>query len=135
MNGEYKEKLPSGKGELIVSNNSWRIEYYFPGPDYRYTGTWLKITGDLIDKYIEAFEKNWEKYKSLKETISSLKGEMKIEGEMKMTIYVGGHFDGVCIESYHMPLKTEEEIKTVIADYFWAKQRGPEVVNIMNQLK
>ena len=33
--GEYKEKLPTG-GELKINQDSWRIYYYFPGPDMRY---------------------------------------------------------------------------------------------------
>ena len=38
--GQYQEGLKSG-GQLIVTERDWYIEYYFPGPDLRYNGTFL----------------------------------------------------------------------------------------------
>lgn len=38
--GKYVETLSSG-GELVVTESSWEISYYFPGPDLRYRGTFF----------------------------------------------------------------------------------------------
>lgn len=63
--GEYKENLPSG-GELVVTPDSWCISYYFPGPDMRYNGTFLRIPSTKVDKYIRAWKNNFEEYMKLK---------------------------------------------------------------------
>ena len=60
MNGEYSEKLTSG-GELKVSVNSWHILYYFSGPDLRYNGTFVRVDGKDVDRYIDAWENNFNK--------------------------------------------------------------------------
>lgn len=36
--GIYEEPLPCG-GKLKVSKTSWKISYYFQGPDFRYNGS------------------------------------------------------------------------------------------------
>ena len=52
--GEYREPLLSG-GELIVTDSSWCIKYYFPGPDLRYNGTFVTIDASKVDEYIAAW--------------------------------------------------------------------------------
>ena len=42
MSGSYEEKLKTG-GKLIVKNDNWYIQYYFPGPDLRYNGKFLNV--------------------------------------------------------------------------------------------
>lgn len=135
MKGEYKEKLPGGNGELIVSEDSWKIRYYFPGIDLRHNGTFLNISQYQVDNYIDAFKNNWQKYKALKESPLSSSGEVRVAGEMNMVIHAGGHFDGVCILSYHMPLKTEEEINAVIEDYNWAAKRATNIMELLKQIE
>ena len=134
MIGEYKEKLPSGSGELIVSSGSWNIQYYFPGIDSRYNGTFIRIKREAIDNYINAFKNNWIMYNSVKEKTANLGGEIKLKGEMDMTINIGGHHDGVCIQSYHMPLNTEEKINKIISDYCWAKERAEIILVVLKEL-
>ncbi|RGS43642.1 hypothetical protein DWX94_03475 [Coprococcus eutactus] len=47
-----REKLRSG-GELVICGGDVRIEYFFPGPDRRYGGSRLMISGRDIPEYIE----------------------------------------------------------------------------------
>ena len=51
-----------------------------------------------------------------------------------MNIYIGGHFDGVCIESYQMPLKTESQIEQIITAFSWAKEKGPTIMNFLKSI-
>ena len=53
MSGSYEEKLKTG-GKLIVKNDNWYIQYYFPGPDLRYNGKFLSLDGNCIDNYISS---------------------------------------------------------------------------------
>jgi hypothetical protein len=48
LDGEYSEKLRTG-GDLKVTANSWKISYYFPGPDGRYNGTFVYVNDKDID--------------------------------------------------------------------------------------
>ncbi|MDG1252277.1 MAG: hypothetical protein P8N56_01215 [Schleiferiaceae bacterium] len=134
MNGEYKEGLPFGQGELIVSKNSHRIQFYFPGPDLRYNGTFLKISSSEIDSYIDAYQENWKKFEEMKVVQKQLDGELNAYGKLNMIINVGGWHSGVCIHSYHMPLKSEKEIKSIIDSLCWAQKRGPEIKSFLKSL-
>jgi hypothetical protein len=54
--GEYIEQMPFG-GRLKVTRDSWHIEYYFPGPDLRYSGQFKVVPGatlTLISMHFEA---------------------------------------------------------------------------------
>ena len=64
MSGSYEEKLKTG-GKLIVKNDNWYIQYYFPGPDLRYNGKFLSLDGNCIDNYISSWKENFEKCKKL----------------------------------------------------------------------
>lgn len=133
MTGEYSEELPISGGRLIVTKNSYKINFYFPGPDLRYNGTWLDIQSNRLDSYIKAYKTNWEtyiKFKSLK-----LPGEMKQDGAENMSIYIGGYFDGVCITSYHLPITTEEKLNSVISEFEFAKLRGKEIQEFLKTMK
>ena len=99
--GVYEEKLPCG-GSLKVTKSSWLIEYYFSGPDMRYSGTLFTIHQREINNFIVAFKANWDKYCQLKNTIPK-GGEFTTEGQQGMQIRVGGYWDGVSIQGYHMP--------------------------------
>ena len=68
MSGSYEEKLKTG-GKLIVKNDNWYIQYYFPGPDLRYNGKFLSLDGNCIDNYISSWKENFEKCKKLEKEI------------------------------------------------------------------
>ncbi len=129
MNGEYKEQLPFGVGDLIVTKEKYYIEFYFLGPDLRYNGTLIRIEKNEIDEYIEAFKKNWEKYLELDAMRSILGNNFSTVGLLKMDIRVGDLFNGVFISSYHLPLRSEFDVKSIVESLCWAKQKGPEIMN------
>lgn len=131
MNGQYSEKLSSG-GELVISTQSWYIKYYFSGPDLRYNGTFVTINGNEIDKYIQAWKNNFDKYLLLKETIPK-GGKFDTAGEMGMSIRIGWS-EGVCLKSYHMPISSEAKLQQVISDYKYAKKRALKLQEILNNL-
>ncbi len=131
MNGEYKEKLPFGQGDLIVTKNSYRIQFYFPGPDFRYNGTFFTINAKEIDSYVIAYRNNWKKYVELTEIKSKLGNEFSISGEMGMKISVGGIYDGICIYPYCMPLSSDHVIRNLLDSFEWAKSKGPEIMNFL----
>lgn len=131
MNGEYKEKLPFGTGDLIVTRNTFYIQFYFSGPDLRYNGTLIKINKDEIDLYIKAYEENWKKYEELQNFKDKFGGEFTTVGQMNMQITIGGCRSGVCIDSYHLPLRSEIEIRSLIDSFNWAKNKGSEIMNFL----
>jgi len=134
MGGNYEEKLPFREGKLLVSKTLYKIEFYFSGPDLRYNGTWLRIWQHDIDRYVDAYEKNWQKYLDLKKMKEKLGDSFSTTGDLGMKINVGGYFDGVCIKSYHMPIRTEKELKKLIDAFHWAKEKGPKIMAFLNSL-
>ena len=131
MEGKYSEKLESG-GDLIVSASEWYVQYYFPGPDMRYNGTFFEIKGTEIDDYIKAYEKNFDKYIEIKNTVPD-NGNFEVRGEKNMTIRIG-LWEGVCLCYYHMPISTKEELEKLIADYQYAKQRAKALQLLLSSL-
>lgn len=131
MNGEYKEKLPFGQGDLIVTKNNFYIQFYFSGADMRYSGTFLKIDSNKIDSYIIAYKNNWNKYKELNDIKTKLGNEFFLTGELGMKISIGGWINGICIDNYHMPLDSEKKINDIIDSFSWAKEKGPEIMNFL----
>lgn len=131
MNGQYSEKLPSG-GELVVTTSGWHIKYYFPGPDLRYNGDFVTINGKEIDKYIAAWQHNYEKYLQLKETIPK-NGKFDTAGEMGMSIRIGW-CEGVCLRSYHMPISSRSKLEQVIHDYEQAKARAEKLQMLLQSV-
>ena len=123
--GTYEERLPCG-GKLEVSKNVWKISYYFPGPDMRYNGTFVSVYGHSVEAYICAFNDNWAEYEQLKASIPS-GGEFSKNCKMGMSIHVGGYSEGVCIKSYHMPIRSLQQLETVTAGYRYAAQRAPQI--------
>ncbi len=120
--GAYTEKLQSG-GELIVTESNWYISYYFPGPDMRYNGTFKRISANEIDKYISAWKNNFSMYLKLKSELS-LDGTFEKIGEAGMKISIGGYRDGVCIDGWHMNVRSQEKIDSIIRDYTTAKDKA-----------
>jgi len=130
MKGEYNEKLPCG-GNLIVNDSSWKIEYHFLGSDMRYTDTMITIYGQNINDYILAWEENFEDYKTIKSVIPP--GDFCKIGKMGMNIRLG-FAEGVCLKSYHMPIKTEKELENVIKSYDYAQDRAQKIIKMLRNL-
>lgn len=132
MNGTYTEQLKSG-GELRISAKEWTIEYYFPGPDMRYKGTFIRISGKKITEYIDAWEENFKEYLKLREMMPK-DGSFEKRGKMEMTIRVGSRWrDGVCLDSYHMCIDTEDKIAAIKADYEYAKKRAEQMMEFLSK--
>jgi hypothetical protein len=129
MNGSYSENLKTG-GKLKVNKTNWSIQYYFSGPDLRYNGTFIAIPGIQIDEYINAWSKNFYKYIELKKTIPS-GGTYETNGLMKMTIRIGGAFDGVCLHSYHMPIRTQSDLDEILRDYKYASKQAEKITEML----
>ena len=110
--------------------NSWSISYYFPGPDSRYNGTFLSIHSTEIDAYIDAWKENFNKYLQLKQVLPS-GGNADYSGKMGMSIRFGWT-EGVCIKSYNMPIRTQEELNLVIQDYESAKLKAAQIQKLLN---
>lgn len=130
--GIYEESLPCG-GKLKVSIAKWEIYYYFSGPDMRYNGTSVSVSGDSIEQYISAFNENWAEYEQLKASIPK-GGEYSKNGKMGMSIRVGGFAQGVCLYSYHMPISSIQRLEAVIGSYRYATQRASQIQKLLISL-
>jgi len=129
--GTYEEPLPCG-GKLKVTKASWEISYYFSGPDMRYKGTFVSVPGASIEEYISAFIENWEDYEKLKAIMPN--GDASKPGRKGMTIRIGHFSQGVCIQSYHMPISSTQQLEKVIGSYRYAAQRAPLIQEFLESL-
>lgn len=130
--GHYEEILPCN-GKLKIKKNSWEISYYFSGPDMRYNGTFVSIPGNLIEAYISALNENWADYEQLKLAIPN-GGEFKKIGKLGMNIRIGSFAQGVCLESYHMPINSKRQLDETIEAYRYAANRAPQIQNFLANL-
>ena len=130
--GTYSEQLPCG-GKLEVTATGFRIHYYFPGPDARHNGTFVDVPGAQVESHIAAFEENWREFQELRATIPA-GGEFQRPGKQDMQIRVGGYNEGVCLRSYHMPIRTEQELQRVVGGYRYALRRASEVQALLHRL-
>lgn len=129
--GTYEELLPCG-GRLKVMKTWWEISYYFSGPDMRYNGTFVSVSGGLIEQYISAFSENWAEYEQLKGAIPK-DGNFSKLGKKGMTIRIG-FAQGVCIQSYYMPISSVQQLEKLISGYRYAAQRAPQVQQFLASL-
>ena len=132
MNGTYTEKLATG-GDFHVLENGWYISYYFPGPDRRYNGTYFRIDGSQIDSYISAWINNYQKYTELKSVVPS-GGSFTSQGEMGMTITVGGYSEGVWLKSRRLRVNSETSLNAIVEDYKNAKKRAEQISALLQML-
>jgi hypothetical protein len=51
-----------------------------------------------------------------------------------MSIRIGRFAEGVCIQSYHMPISNSAHLKTVTNGYRYAEQRAPQVLAFLESL-
>lgn len=128
LKGEYSENLSHG-GKLKVTITSWHIYYYFPGPDGRYSGTSVIIYDKEIDLFISAWKNNFNKYRQLKEVIPQ-GGNSEYPGKMGMSIRFG-FCEGVCIKSYHLPIKTQKELDSIISEYTDVKLKALQIQQVL----
>lgn len=126
---EYTEVLPCG-GMLCVNSFERYIRFYFPGPDRRYNGTFLRVWISDLPEYIIAYQKNWERYCDLKNTVPH-GGSFRVNGACDMVIFIGTPFDGISLEGHHMILNTLQEINVVIESFKYAINRSEEIRNSM----
>ena len=123
--GTYTEKLQCG-GKLTVTRGSWSIEYYFPGPDLRYNGSFVRIPGSEVAEYIAAFEENWAEYERMKMMVP-VGGTFEKPGRKSMVIRVGGYGEGVYIHNHHMATSSRQQLEKVIGEYRYALERAPVI--------
>lgn len=128
---EYRTPLKSG-GTLIIYTNSWEIQYYFPGPDRRYKGSFITINGKYIDNYINAWENNFNKFEELKKQHKFKNGQINLDGEAGMNIVVGGILEGVYLSNYRMCIKHYAGIQQIVNDYRKAKQIAEKIQKLFN---
>lgn len=134
MNKRYEEDLPFSKGKLVVDEDSFKIQYYFSGPDLRYSGSLITISESEIGEYINAYKQNWTKFQKLKSMEDDLGDNFSTSGVLRMGIRIGLYNEGVCIDSYNMPLKTESEINQIIEAFEWAKDKGPKIIAFLSSI-
>ena len=125
MTGEYVEPLSFG-GLLKVKKASWEIEYYFAGPDQRYSGDFARVPGAQIDGYVRAFRASWATYVEIKASLPS-EGEFTKKGEFGIHLRVGRFRPGVSLHYLHAMVVTEEDLLRLVAEYEDAKHRATKI--------
>lgn len=74
---EFVERLPALRANLKVGPKTWIIECYFPGPDMRYNGEFLKIEESYAPKLKDNLIKTWGKF---------LEAQQKFDGEKQVEL-------------------------------------------------
>jgi len=128
--GVYAETLASG-GELRVTAEDWSIQYYFPGPDLRYKGSF--VTGNKVSEYIDALRVNWIEYERM-EALVPPGGSLEKPGAAGMTVRVGGYWPGVAIQHHHVIAHSKGQVEQVIQAYEYAIKRAFEVQELLRSL-
>lgn len=129
--GTYTEQLPCG-GTLQVTIRGFRVQYYFEPADRRRNGTLVNVAGDQILEFITALRENWNEYLELKKAIPT-GGSFQRAGRMGMQICIGS-YEGVCLQSYHKPIRTEAQLQEIIDSYHYAMKRAAAVQLLLEQL-
>ena len=63
-----------------------------------------------------------------------MEGTYQKFGEAGMKISIGGFRDGVCIDGWHMNVKTQEEIDRIVEDYEKAKEKAIAIQKMLKSL-
>ena len=123
MGRTCREELASG-GTLIISENDFRIEYFFPGPDGRYGGVRVNIPGRKVETYMRAWQKNYERYEELQKAAgaSVVKRPAAMRGECGMTLRTGFK-DGVNQKGSNKRVTERVQLDMIIRDYGYALDR------------
>jgi len=134
MAREYKESLESG-GNLVATPEDWNIQYFFPGPDFRYNGKFVTITSFEVENCIKGFINNYKKYIELKQQFNDLNiDELTMEGEAGMNICLGKYRSGVCIREKYLPNSDEKSLRQIIKDYAYCLDFGPKIVDFLKDM-
>jgi hypothetical protein len=126
INGEYTEEFMRNYGTLRIGSFHAFIEFYFPGPDARYKGTFISIQENEIDKYINAYKNNWKTAEELQKKVLGTNTEFKC-GEMDMNIIVSQNSIELCLSHYKLPIYSKEECDDIINHFNIAKYRIKEI--------
>lgn len=128
INGEYTEEFMRNYGTLRIGHSHAFIEFYFPGPDARYKGTFISIQENEIDKYINAYRDNWRTAEDLQVKVSDTpEAKFNQLGELGMNITVTQNSIMLCIDNYHLPICSQEECDNIINHFNIAKYRIKEI--------
>ncbi|HBI70959.1 MAG TPA: hypothetical protein DDZ22_18705 [Massilia sp.] len=130
-NGTYEETLPCG-GTLRVLQDNWEIRYCFLGRDYRYKSVFKTILGEEVEKYIQAYQKNWIEYIALK--AATPKGNDVLRyGDAGMTISIGV-IEGVFLTAFHLPIKSDAALESLVGGYRYAQKRVGRIQEFLRTL-
>jgi hypothetical protein len=130
IGGEYVEPFKSPYGKLHIRAKSASIDFYFPGPDARYRGTFVYIDENKLDNYIQAYVNNWKRGQELHLKAKDLPdAELKEYGEMGMSIVANRTGHTVYLQSHHLPISSQKEYEDIILQLKRAKLRIHEVRN------
>ena len=128
ISGEYVEVFKSPYGKLHINSTYASIQFYFPGPDARYRGTHFTIWEEDIDKYIKAYQNNWETGIKLREKAKETpKTELKQVGEMSMNIVATSHSFTIYLHHYHLPIYYKKDYEEMVMLLQQAKLKTKEV--------
>lgn len=128
INGEYTEEFMDNYGTLRIGSTHAQIEFYFPGPDARYKGTFISIQENEIDKYINAYRDNWRTAEELQVKVSDTpEAKFNQLGELGMNITVTQNSIMLCIDNYHLPICSQKECDNIINHFNIAKYRIKEI--------
>jgi hypothetical protein len=122
----YTEEFMDNYGTLRIGSTHAQIEFYFPGPDARYKGTFISIQENEIDKYINAYKNNWKTAEELQKKVLGTNTEFKC-GEMDMNIIVSQNSIELCLSHYKLPIYSKEECDDIINHFNIAKYRIKEI--------
>ena len=130
ISGEYVEPFKFPYGKLHVDSKGASISFYFPGPDARYKGTHFYIWEEDIDKYIQAYQNNWETGTQLREKAKETPNtELKQVGEMRMNIVATASSFTIYLHQYHLPIYKKKDYEEMVMLLQRAKLRIKEVRN------
>lgn len=128
ISGEYVESFGAPHGKLHIGATRADIQFYFPGPDLRYNGTFFNIPESEIDNYIQAYKDNWIKAQELYEKAQTLPDTtLRIVGEKGMNIIVSNRSIDIYLHQHHLPVRTEEQCSNMINRLQIAKLRIKEI--------
>ena len=126
INGEYTEEFMRNYGTLRIGSFHAFIEFYFPGPDARYKGTFISIQENEIDKYINAYKNNWKTAEELQKKVFGTNTEFKC-GEMDMNIIVSQNSIELYLNHYNLPISSKKACDDMINHLNIAKYRIKEI--------
>lgn len=133
MSLTIEEDIGWAGGKLVANSSGYRVQFYLPGPDKRYSGDVFWISDQALSAMIDSYLKAFERYEALKRIVpQGAKMEDRV-GDLNVRV---GAFEGVCMRSYHNPVRTRADIDRVVSVLRRIKDtRGPELVATAKALK